>query len=385
MWRILQHDEGDDFVLATNETHTVREFVETAFGHVDLDWKEYVKHDGRYERPAEVDLLIGDASKAKKLLDWEPKVRFHELVAIMVDADMKLLASKSAQQQLGKLAVGRLVLTSGCEFATARTPMAAICGGADRNCPETNASSGTSTIVTCAPAPDDVVKLDHVARTHPHATVARRQTDVPLLRRSVNVNVAAVRRARSAASRPRSQRMRVTIGSRPGASGGTISPVRRRSLKTAPLGAEPPIFSAISSSPERSAAAARRIAEAELRSRNRISGEQRAIFEQRHPLFGHADDDVMTRVRRGAGSDQQHNHAQGAATEKGKRDPRHHRLNRKNSSAVSVVASRDFFERNPAGGGDRFRDQSRVRRFAAFPAKRHRREIRAIGFDHELP
>ena len=103
MWRVLQHDEGDDFVMATSETHSVREFVETAFGHVDLDWEKYVKHDGRYERPAEVDLLIGDASKAKRVLDWEPKVRFPELVRLMVDADMKLLASKSAQQQLGKL------------------------------------------------------------------------------------------------------------------------------------------------------------------------------------------------------------------------------------------------------------------------------------------
>ena len=72
--------QGDDFVLATNETHTVREFFEAAFAHVDLDWKEYVKHDPRYERPAEVDLLIGDAAKAKKILGWEPKVRFEELV-----------------------------------------------------------------------------------------------------------------------------------------------------------------------------------------------------------------------------------------------------------------------------------------------------------------
>ena len=66
MWRILQHDEGDDFVLATNETHTVREFVEAAFAHADLDWKEYVKHDERYERPAEVDLLIGDAVEGEE-------------------------------------------------------------------------------------------------------------------------------------------------------------------------------------------------------------------------------------------------------------------------------------------------------------------------------
>ena len=103
MWRILQHDGGGDFVLATNETHTVKEFVEAAFGHVDLDWHDYVKHDDRYERPAEVDLLIGDASKAKQVLDWEPKVRFHELVRIMVDADMQALSHQSVQEQLGKL------------------------------------------------------------------------------------------------------------------------------------------------------------------------------------------------------------------------------------------------------------------------------------------
>ena len=103
MWRILQHDQGDDFVLATGETHTVREFAETAFAHVDLDWKEYVKHDPRYERPAEVDLLIGDASKAKKFLGWEPKVRFKELVRIMVDADMELLSRETPRKHLGKL------------------------------------------------------------------------------------------------------------------------------------------------------------------------------------------------------------------------------------------------------------------------------------------
>jgi GDPmannose 4,6-dehydratase len=103
MWRILQQDEGDDFVLATGETHTVREFVEAAFGHVDLDWKDYVKHDKRYERPAEVDLLIGGAAKAKKILGWEAKVRFPELVRIMVDADLEALSRKSAQEHLGKL------------------------------------------------------------------------------------------------------------------------------------------------------------------------------------------------------------------------------------------------------------------------------------------
>jgi len=74
MWRILQRDEGNDFVLAAGETHSVREFVETAFSHVDLDWKEFVRHDARYERPAEVDFLMGDASKAKKILNWEPTI-----------------------------------------------------------------------------------------------------------------------------------------------------------------------------------------------------------------------------------------------------------------------------------------------------------------------
>ena len=103
MWRIVQLGEGDDFVLATGETHTVREFVEAAFAHADLDWKQFVKHDPRYERPAEVDLLLGDASKAKKILGWEPKVRFDELVRIMVDADMDLLSHNTARKHLGKL------------------------------------------------------------------------------------------------------------------------------------------------------------------------------------------------------------------------------------------------------------------------------------------
>lgn len=91
MWRMLQRDDPDDYVLATNETHTVREFVEEAFSQVDLDWKEFVKHDKRYERPAEVDLLIGDPAKAKKHLDWEPRTRFKDLVRLMVDADLAAL------------------------------------------------------------------------------------------------------------------------------------------------------------------------------------------------------------------------------------------------------------------------------------------------------
>jgi len=103
VWRIMQLGEGDDFVLATGETHPVREFVEAAFAHADLDWKQFVRHDPRYERPAEVDLLLGDASKAKKILGWEPKVRFHELVRIMVDADMDLLSGNAVRKHLGKL------------------------------------------------------------------------------------------------------------------------------------------------------------------------------------------------------------------------------------------------------------------------------------------
>lgn len=89
MWLMLQQDEPGDYVLATNETHTVREFVERAFTCVDLDWKDYVRYDKRYERPAEVDLLIGNPARAKKQLGWEPKTRFEELVRIMVDAELE--------------------------------------------------------------------------------------------------------------------------------------------------------------------------------------------------------------------------------------------------------------------------------------------------------
>lgn len=89
MWLMLQQDQPDDYVIATGETHTVREFLEVAFGHLDLDWKQYTKIDPKYYRPTEVDLLIGDASKAKKQLSWEPKVRFEELATMMVDADLE--------------------------------------------------------------------------------------------------------------------------------------------------------------------------------------------------------------------------------------------------------------------------------------------------------
>jgi GDPmannose 4,6-dehydratase len=88
MWRMLQQDTPDDYVVATNEAHSVREFCHEAFALLDLDWKEHVRHDPRYERPAEVDLLIGNPAKARRQLGWEPTVRFKELVRIMVEADL---------------------------------------------------------------------------------------------------------------------------------------------------------------------------------------------------------------------------------------------------------------------------------------------------------
>jgi GDPmannose 4,6-dehydratase len=100
MWLMLQQDQGDDYVVATGETHSVREFLEVAFACADLDWNEYVKIDSRYYRPAEVDLLIGDASKAKRVLGWQPKTTFRELVRIMVQADGDLLASQLSGQHV---------------------------------------------------------------------------------------------------------------------------------------------------------------------------------------------------------------------------------------------------------------------------------------------
>jgi len=88
MWLMLQRDEPDDYVVATGETHSIREFLDEAFGHLDLDWRDHVKVDPRYYRPSEVDILVGDASKARRELGWEPKVSFRELVRMMVDADM---------------------------------------------------------------------------------------------------------------------------------------------------------------------------------------------------------------------------------------------------------------------------------------------------------
>jgi GDPmannose 4,6-dehydratase len=91
MWLMLQQEKPDDYVIATNETHSIREFLELAFGGVNLDWRKYVEIDPRYYRPSEVDLLIGDYSKAKRQLGWEPTTKFADLVQLMVEADVKLL------------------------------------------------------------------------------------------------------------------------------------------------------------------------------------------------------------------------------------------------------------------------------------------------------
>ncbi len=88
MWLMMQQDQPDDFVIATGETHSVREFLEEAFSYAGMDWKDYVEIDPKYCRPAEVNLLVGDAGKAKQKLGWEPKIKFKDLVRLMVDADM---------------------------------------------------------------------------------------------------------------------------------------------------------------------------------------------------------------------------------------------------------------------------------------------------------
>ena len=98
MWRMLQQDAPDDYVIATGEAHSVREFVEEAFGCVGLDWQRYVKRDPRYLRPTEVDVLLGDPSKARQQLGWKPAVSFKELVRLMVDADLEL-AQREAHAQ----------------------------------------------------------------------------------------------------------------------------------------------------------------------------------------------------------------------------------------------------------------------------------------------
>ena len=94
MWLMLQQEKPGDYVIATGETHTIREFLDVSFGHVGLDWKKHVEVDPRYYRPAEVELLIGDASKAKRQLGWEPKTKFADLARLMVDADIQLLSDQ---------------------------------------------------------------------------------------------------------------------------------------------------------------------------------------------------------------------------------------------------------------------------------------------------
>jgi GDPmannose 4,6-dehydratase len=103
MWLMLQQEQPDDYVVATGETHSVRDFLEAAFGLVGLDWRKFVVHDPRYERPAEVDLLVGDARKAQEKLGWKPRTTFKELVKLMVEADIELL---KAHQE------GRIKVTS---------------------------------------------------------------------------------------------------------------------------------------------------------------------------------------------------------------------------------------------------------------------------------
>lgn len=95
MWLMLQQDQPDDYVIATGETHSVQRLCEVAFGHAGLDWQKYVKQDERYMRPAEVDLLVGDAGKAGRILGWEPDVTFEQLIRMMVDADLERISKGS--------------------------------------------------------------------------------------------------------------------------------------------------------------------------------------------------------------------------------------------------------------------------------------------------
>ncbi len=100
MWLMLQQDDPQDFVIATGQSHSVREFLEEAFSYADLDWKEYVKIDPRYFRPTEIELLLGDAGRARKILGWEPEVGFKELVRLMVDADINALEEMKQCQDI---------------------------------------------------------------------------------------------------------------------------------------------------------------------------------------------------------------------------------------------------------------------------------------------
>ncbi|MGF1499873.1 MAG: GDP-mannose 4,6-dehydratase [Elainellaceae cyanobacterium] len=118
MWLMLQQEQPDDYVVATGETHSVREFLETAFGHVNLKWQDFVEFDERYLRPAEVDLLIGDPTKAREKLGWQPSVTFEDLVALMVEADL---------QSLGLISVNSHVAEKNREYATVRPGIQSAC------------------------------------------------------------------------------------------------------------------------------------------------------------------------------------------------------------------------------------------------------------------
>ena len=107
MWMMLDAGEPDDYVIATGETHSVREFIERAFGCLDLDWQQYVEIDPRYFRPAEVDLLSGDASKARRELGWEPKVNFEQLVKLMVDHDLALAREEAEATDMNHVVTGK--------------------------------------------------------------------------------------------------------------------------------------------------------------------------------------------------------------------------------------------------------------------------------------
>ncbi|MEL6222235.1 MAG: GDP-mannose 4,6-dehydratase [Cyanobacteria bacterium J06627_8] len=117
MWLMLQQDKPDDYVVATGETYSVKQFLEMAFGYVNLNWQDYVEFDERYLRPAEVDLLIGDPTKAKEKLGWEPSVTLEGLVALMVEADLK---------SLGLISVNGSVSEANRELATTRSGVAGI-------------------------------------------------------------------------------------------------------------------------------------------------------------------------------------------------------------------------------------------------------------------
>ena len=98
MWQILQHDKPEDFVIATGETHSVSEFLEEAFGYLDLDWRHFVQVDPRYFRPTEIDLLHGDPANAREKLGWEPSLNFRDLVRLMIDSDLELVGRQAKKE-----------------------------------------------------------------------------------------------------------------------------------------------------------------------------------------------------------------------------------------------------------------------------------------------